>query len=114
VGAGNAGLQLLSNVEFDVIKIDLSLIQTGAVLAPSRALLRALIDMAARRGATTVAEGIETPIQLETVRVLGIDVGQGYLLGRPAAQLAAGRIDIDALMPPIDPELEQDRSCSAA
>ncbi len=100
VGAGNAGLQLLSQIDFDVIKIDLSLIQTGAVLAPSRSVLRALIDLAHRRGATTVAEGIETPLHLEIVRELGINTGQGYLLGRPAPRPVAATLDLDRLLEP--------------
>jgi diguanylate cyclase (GGDEF)-like protein len=99
VGAGNAGLQLLSRIEFDLIKIDLSLVQSGAVLAPSRAVLRALLEMAQRRGATTVAEGIETPIQLEIVRDLGVQVGQGYLLGMPGPRPVAEPIDISGLLP---------------
>jgi len=102
VGAGNAGLQLLSRIEFDIIKIDLSLVQSGAVLAPSRAILRALIEMAQRRGATTVAEGIETAIQLEIVRDLGIQVGQGYLLGIPSSRPIAAPLDIEALLPLAD------------
>jgi diguanylate cyclase (GGDEF)-like protein len=108
VGAGNAGLQLLSRIDFDVIKIDLSLVQTGAVLAPSRAVLRALIDMARRRGATTVAEGIESPLHLEIVRELGINVGQGYLLGIPVPRPEAGRVDLPALVALGDPIREQD------
>lgn len=106
VGAGNAGLQLLSRIDFELIKIDLSLVQSGAVLAPSRAVLRALIEMAARRGAITVAEGIETPIQLEAVRDLGIEVGQGFLLGMPSSQPDPGSVDIAALLDVAgDPEL---------
>jgi diguanylate cyclase (GGDEF)-like protein len=105
VGSGNAGLQLLSRIDFDIIKIDLSLVQSGAVLAPSRAVLRALIEMAGRRGATTVAEGIETPIQLEIVRDLGINVGQGYLLGVPAPRMAAEPVDLHALLHSVGPDL---------
>ena len=115
VGAGNAGLQLLSRIEFDVIKIDLSLVQSGAILAPSRAVLRALIEMAARRGAATVAEGIETRIQLETVRDLGIQVGQGFLLGVPSARPSSASIDIRALLPEPEPRSDGNpRSVSAA
>ena len=99
VGAGNAGLHLLSRIDFDVIKIDLSLVQSGAVLAPSRAVLRALIEMAQRRGATTVAEGIETSIQLEIVRELGIHAGQGFRLGPPADQPLADQVDLERLLP---------------
>ena len=41
VGAGNAGLRLLSEVDFDIIKIDLSLVRAGARHEPSEAVLRA-------------------------------------------------------------------------
>ena len=104
VGAGNAGLQLLSRVDFDVLKIDLSLVQSGAVVAPSRSVLRALIEMAHRRGATTVAEGIETPFQLEVLRDLGIEVGQGYLLGVPREQLDGTAVDLERILGRIDGE----------
>jgi diguanylate cyclase (GGDEF)-like protein len=97
VGAGNAGLRLLSQIDFDVIKIDMSLIRTEAFLAPSQAVLRALIDMAQRRGATTVAEGIETPAQLRSLRQLGVNVGQGYLLGMPQDLPVGGDVDLDAM-----------------
>ena len=107
VGAGNAGLRLLSQIDFDVIKIDLSLVQSGAVLAPSRAVVQALIQMAGRRGATVVAEGIETAIQLEVLRDLGIRVGQGYLLGRPAARPSVGRIDIEELIAVLDDSADE-------
>lgn len=99
VGAGNAGLHLLSRIDFDIIKIDLSLVQSGAVLAPSRAVLRALIEMAERRGASTIAEGIETPIQLEIVRELGIHAGQGFRLGEPGGRPIAADVDLDLLLP---------------
>jgi EAL domain-containing protein (putative c-di-GMP-specific phosphodiesterase class I) len=36
----------------------------------------------------TIAEGIETPAQLERLRALGCGMGQGYLLGRPLDAVA--------------------------
>ena len=84
VGAGNAGLRLLSEVDFDIIKIDLSLVRAGARHEPSEAVLRALQEMARQRNQTVVAEGVETPELLESVLELGFEYGQGYLLGRPA------------------------------
>jgi diguanylate cyclase (GGDEF)-like protein len=98
VGAGNAGLRLLSEIQFDVVKIDLSLVQGGILHDPDHAVLRALQDLAAHWNATVVAEGVETPTQLAVVRDLGIRAGQGYLLSRPAADLRAMRIDPDALI----------------
>ena len=82
-GAGNAGLRLLSQLRFDIVKIDLSLVQGGALHDASLEVVRTLRDLADRWGALVVAEGIETPAQLDVVRSLGIGAGQGYLLGRP-------------------------------
>ncbi|HEX2220960.1 MAG TPA: bifunctional diguanylate cyclase/phosphodiesterase [Candidatus Limnocylindria bacterium] len=83
VGAGNAGLRLLSLVQFDIVKIDLSLVHEGAVIPASMAVLRSLHDMAAQWKAVVVAEGVETAAQLNLVRSIGINAAQGYLLGRP-------------------------------
>lgn len=89
VGAGNAGLRLLSEIDFDIIKIDLSLVRAGARHEPSEAVLRALGEMARQRNTTIVAEGIETPDLLALVLEMRFDAGQGYLLGRPRAALDA-------------------------
>jgi diguanylate cyclase (GGDEF)-like protein len=97
VGAGNAGLRLLSEVTFDVLKIDLSLVRSGVAREPADGVLRALRDMATRRHQRIVAEGVETTEQLEAVMALGIDAAQGYLLGRPGPRIAAPAIDLRAL-----------------
>jgi diguanylate cyclase (GGDEF)-like protein len=98
VGSGNAGLRLLSQLKFDIVKIDLSLVQGGNRMEQSLEVVRTLRDLADRWGALAVAEGIETPAQLEVVRSLGIGAGQGYLLGRPAEQPPTGSIDLDGLV----------------
>jgi diguanylate cyclase (GGDEF)-like protein len=98
VGAGNAGLRLLSEMQFDVVKIDLSLVQAGTTHDPSHAILRALQGLAAQWNASVVAEGIETSEQLSVVRGLGISAGQGYLLGRPGKEPYADPIDLDGLV----------------
>ena len=104
VGAGNAGLRLLSQFRFDVVKIDLSLVQAGAGQTTVREILRTLVELSARWGALVVAEGIETADQLVLVRELGVGAGQGYLLARPAPEISVERIDVDALtVPPADP-----------
>jgi len=102
VGAGNAGLRLLSEIQFDVVKIDLSLVQSGSSHDPSHAILRALQGLAAQWNASVVAEGIETSEQLSVVRGLGISAGQGYLLGRPGKEPVADPIDLDGLVSPDD------------
>ena len=97
VGAGNAGLRLLSEMQFDVVKIDLSLVQAGTAHDPSHAILRAIQEVAAQWKASVVAEGIETAEQLAVVRDLGISAGQGYLLGRPGKEPVAEQIDLAGL-----------------
>lgn len=97
VGAGNAGLRLLSEIAFDIVKIDLSLVQRGVLQESSLAVLRGLREMARRSGATVVAEGVETPEQLVALRRLGIPAGQGYLLGRPGERPVASPVDLDLI-----------------
>ncbi|MEA2609601.1 MAG: hypothetical protein QOJ75_1844 [Chloroflexota bacterium] len=98
IGSGNAGLRLLSQLRFDIVKIDLSLVQGGSRRDQSLEVVRTLRDLADRWGALVVAEGIETSAQLEVVRSLGIGAGQGYLLGRPTEQPPTESIDLDGLM----------------
>ncbi len=98
VGAGNAGLRLLSQIHFDIVKIDLSLVQEGEQREGSLAILRALTELANRWGAMVVAEGVETPGQLWVVQELGMSAAQGYLLGRPADTPAHRFVDLGALL----------------
>lgn len=94
VGAGNSGLRLLSEVPFDIVKIDLSLIQSGAQHAASWAVLRSLRDLAVRQDAIVIGEGVETPEQLRALRQLDIPIGQGYLLGRPGPNPNGAPLDL--------------------
>lgn len=103
VGAGNAGLRLLSQIQFDIVKLDLSLVQEGALYETSLAVVGSLQELARRWGAWVIAEGIETPEQLRVVRELEISAGQGYLLGRPGSAedlrtIDASTVDLSALM----------------
>jgi diguanylate cyclase (GGDEF)-like protein len=94
VGAGNAGLRLLSQFRFDIVKLDLSLVQDGAQRDSSQAVLRSLRDLAGRWGAFVIAEGLETREQLKMVRELGMSAGQGYLLGRPGTNVELPALDL--------------------
>ena len=102
VGAGNAGLRLLSEIHFDIVKIDLSLVQGGMMHDPSHGVLRALQELATRWKASIVAEGVETGAQLAVVRSLGISAGQGYLLGRPTDSMKSDGVDLVALESSIE------------
>lgn len=82
-GTGWSSLARLSEFPCDLLKIDRSFI---APLEPgnhAEHLVRATIQMAHALGIPTVAEGIETEAQLDLLRHLGCDVGQGYLFAKP-------------------------------
>jgi len=98
VGAGNAGLRLLSEFRFDIVKIDLSLVQRGALRDSALTVLRAIRDIGQQSGAVVVAEGIETADQLEVVRMLELVAGQGYLLAMPAPEIRAQSLDLESLL----------------
>jgi diguanylate cyclase (GGDEF)-like protein len=83
IGAGNAGLRLLSEIEFDVLKVDLTLVQRSELERPSNAVIGSVVELAARTGALVIAEGIERSAQMGPLLRLGITAGQGFYLGRP-------------------------------
>ncbi len=82
-GAGYSGLEAVMKLSPDYIKIDVSLVRSVDVDFGRRVLLASMHALAETIGATLIAEGIETPGELATLREIGIPCGQGYLLGRP-------------------------------
>jgi EAL domain-containing protein (putative c-di-GMP-specific phosphodiesterase class I)/FixJ family two-component response regulator len=84
MGSGFAGLQRLVDVRPEVVKLDRALISEIDTDPPRRALVMAMRQFADDMGITIVAEGIEREEQLVVLRDIGVDCGQGYLLGRPA------------------------------
>jgi diguanylate cyclase (GGDEF)-like protein/PAS domain S-box-containing protein len=83
-GVGFSSLSRIRDLPvFDVVKIDRSFTAGVAAAGPDAAVIAAALSLAQRLGATAVAEGIETPAQLDALRELGCDIGQGFLLGRP-------------------------------
>jgi EAL domain-containing protein (putative c-di-GMP-specific phosphodiesterase class I) len=83
-GSGYAGLQHILEIQPDIMKLDISLVR-GVDHDPGRhAMIAAMVAFARETGAAVLAEGVETPDELAALRALGVDLGQGYLLGRPA------------------------------
>jgi EAL domain-containing protein (putative c-di-GMP-specific phosphodiesterase class I) len=82
-GVGFAGFSNIRKLAPDLVKLD-RILTTGIDADPARqALAAALVNFAAATGAKVIAEGIETAGELDVIRQLGIDYGQGYFLGRP-------------------------------
>ncbi len=82
-GTGYSSFTYLRDFPVDTLKLDRSFLHQGVGSQRGRALLRAMVDVGAALGAGVVAEGIETAAQLQLVRTLGCDLGQGFLLSPP-------------------------------
>jgi len=81
-GTGFAGLSWLRLFPFDTVKIDRSFLQDARRPA-GRAMLEDIIRLIRNRGLKILIEGLETADHVELMHELGIELGQGYFLGRP-------------------------------
>jgi EAL domain-containing protein (putative c-di-GMP-specific phosphodiesterase class I) len=82
-GAGVAGIDTLKWLPARAIKFDKSLIDSVDSDARQSALVGGLIGLAHAIDAISIAEGVETKSQMDTLKSLGCDQIQGYLLSRP-------------------------------
>jgi diguanylate cyclase (GGDEF)-like protein len=78
-GTGYSSLTYLKRFPVDVLKVDASFVQGVADNQRDHAIVASVIDLAHAFGLITTAEGIETAAQLECLRGMGCDLGQGYL-----------------------------------
>jgi EAL domain-containing protein (putative c-di-GMP-specific phosphodiesterase class I) len=83
-GKGLSNLERLREYPVDIVKIDQQFIQSLDGTDRNTAIVRGLVEMSRTLGFAIIAEGVETEAQLEQVKSLGIDMVQGFLLGRPA------------------------------
>ena len=83
VGTGYSTLALVARLQPDVVKVDMELVQQlPDPVATS--IVGSIVELSHGIGAKVIAEGIETEEQAAAVTALGIDIGQGWLYGRPA------------------------------
>ncbi|SDU29438.1 EAL domain, c-di-GMP-specific phosphodiesterase class I (or its enzymatically inactive variant) [Geopseudomonas guangdongensis] len=86
LGAGYSSLRLWSELRPDIVKIDRHFID-GIHLDPlKREFVGSILRMARAASARVIAEGVELLGELQTLQGMGVDLVQGYLLGRPQAQ----------------------------
>jgi EAL domain-containing protein (putative c-di-GMP-specific phosphodiesterase class I)/CheY-like chemotaxis protein len=83
-GAGFASLRHILRIEPDIIKLDISLTRDVHAHRPQRALAAALVSFADELGMSVIAEGVERQEEQDTLIELGVRLGQGYFMGRPA------------------------------
>ncbi|MBD2004634.1 EAL domain-containing protein [Funiculus sociatus] len=82
-GTGYSSLSYLHNFPIDNIKIDRSFISSLNGNSDNLGLISAIMNIAQALKMSVTAEGIETAQQLEQLRVLNCDFGQGYLFSKP-------------------------------
>lgn len=82
-GDGRSSLRLWAELRPEIVKIDKYFIRDLQDEAVKVQTLKGLTRFAETFGTVLVAEGIETEAELQIVRDLGIELGQGYFLGRP-------------------------------
>ncbi len=73
----------MATIQPDIVKIDMSLVRNIDASAELQAVVKSCVLFADLTEARLVAEGIETVEERDCVAELGVQLGQGYLLGRP-------------------------------
>jgi EAL domain-containing protein (putative c-di-GMP-specific phosphodiesterase class I)/GGDEF domain-containing protein len=87
-GDGRSSLRLWAELQPEFVKIDKYFTHGAGAHFQKTQMLRAVAQISDVLGGRLIAEGIETADELTAVRSLGIELGQGYLLGRPNPQPA--------------------------
>jgi EAL domain-containing protein (putative c-di-GMP-specific phosphodiesterase class I) len=82
-GTGYSSLSYLQQFPVDALKIDKSFIDTVAASPQDRALARTIVELGRGMRLETIAEGIESVEQLDRLRQLRCELGQGYHFSRP-------------------------------
>ena len=85
-GTGFSSLSTLHSFPFDKIKIDKSFVEGIGTLERSTVIVRAVLGIGRGLSIPVVAEGVETPAQLQFLRDENCAEVQGYHIGRPAPQ----------------------------
>lgn len=91
-GAGYAGLNLLSDYQPDVLKIDMALVRDVDRKVPRQAIVRAVAAMCGELGIAVLGEGVETSAERDFLFDAGIELMQGYYFCKPVFQ-GLGTID---------------------
>jgi EAL domain-containing protein (putative c-di-GMP-specific phosphodiesterase class I) len=96
-GTGYSSLSYLARLHPSIIKIDRSFIRSATASRQDRDLLAAMVTLCRELDMTVVAEGVESPLELDLVADLGADLAQGFLFSRAVASS-----DLDATCQLLD------------
>ena len=88
-GAGYAGLNLLTQFQPDIVKIDMDLVRGVDANPVKRSVLRHTLRLLEELAVTPLCEGVETADELSALQDLGVRLIQGYLIAKPAFESLA-------------------------
>jgi len=86
-GAGAASFSYLMRLEVDVVKLDGPVVKDAQKALRGRALLEAMATLCKKLGIETIAEMVDDKSVLDFVRKCGVNYAQGYLFGKPNADI---------------------------
>jgi diguanylate cyclase (GGDEF)-like protein/PAS domain S-box-containing protein len=99
-GIGSASLRGLWQFPVDALKIDRSLVREMQTDRSASDVVELIITLAHKMNLKVIAEGIETPRQVERLRELGCELGQGYYFSQPLDAKAAQQFLRQQVAPP--------------
>jgi EAL domain-containing protein (putative c-di-GMP-specific phosphodiesterase class I) len=101
-GAGYSGLDLLSEFQPEIIKLDIALIRNIHQRPASQAIVRSITSLCRELDILSIAEGVESDAELEVLQDLGMELFQGYLFARPSLEsFAQARLPLEHTPPQI-------------
>jgi EAL domain-containing protein (putative c-di-GMP-specific phosphodiesterase class I) len=102
LGAGYSGLSSFSQLEPDVVKLDMSLIRDIDGSPAKASLVKSMISVCAQDlGVRVVCEGVETVGERDTLARVGADLLQGYLFAKPENGFRRASIFAPPITPPL-------------
>jgi EAL domain-containing protein (putative c-di-GMP-specific phosphodiesterase class I)/ActR/RegA family two-component response regulator len=92
LGAGYAGLTSFTQLEPQIVKLDMSLVRDVDTDTRRQTIVRSMKQLSDELGIMVVAEGVETMAERDTLAEIGCDLLQGYLFAKPGRGFAAPTI----------------------
>ncbi|WP_017324146.1 EAL domain-containing response regulator [Synechococcus sp. PCC 7336] len=89
-GTGYSSMSYLQQLPLNILKVDRSFVREMGRKGGNPAIVLAIVTLAHSLGLHAIAEGVETQEQMQQLREMGCEFGQGYLIAKPLSALAAG------------------------
>ncbi|BFM39124.1 EAL domain-containing protein [Synechocystis sp. LKSZ1] len=102
-GTGYSSLNYLHQLPINVVKIDRSFVKELESESAIAKITKTIFSLTQSLGLDAVAEGIETPAQLEKLRLMGCQFGQGYLFSRPLSAVQIDQLLLSTFQPSFCP-----------